>query len=954
MKQHQPSKHTQGDPITLTQKTGYFIACLLRLLPSFKRFRALSLTTMLILGTAAALVGPIITPKTANAQATGVFAASSVVADVKAAAFRTAIMFCISNEPTRTGGLGNMRAARTVDEITSGQWFNSSDTVVVTPLNSPDDENLECKSDGPFTRTALRSFGWSEGSRIEAACAMGIVERQNGDDDCANGSGDFYYIGSDNSTVYGAIDDKRFDGNFRWTDAMYYILYSRSMEIGCRASPQSLYNDASDDLKELADTSGNYWMMKVVNADGVVNDTIYKSSQDEHRDSKIGLTVKPNDLNPKRTETCIWLVTEANKYAEDYKRYVEVNPDDEEDTSTGDATGGDGGTSCAIDGIGWLVCPVMEFLGGVVDGAYAIVSTLLTTPAVTTNTNSQLYEAWSGMRNIANVAFVIAFIVIIYSQITSVGISNYGIKKMLPRLIVAAILVNVSYWICAIAVDISNILGSSLKGFIEGSGRQLFAETNDGNSAGIWSGLVLGAVTVATGFALYVALAALLPMLVGAMAAIVTILLILVIRQALLVLLIVVSPLAFVAFLLPNTQSLFSKWRKLFMTLLLLFPIVAVLFGSGTLAGDVLTATANDEDLGNPGSLGWVLSAMGAAAPIAILFVVPAILKGAMNVLGRFGAIVNDPNKGMFDRMRKGAEGMGERVEQRRMLHATEEGKGRGLMKRRYRKRAERTKERAGLQGESERAQTAYAAERALNDEAFKNRLAGGSALTNATPEALNRAIAGAVSAQTKIEAEEVTAASAVIKNANLDRNIDAMRKLSMGQDAGGLSGSNHAFRAAAMKQVVDSHDIEGVNTLLNAVSDSNMGTKTREAFADSLASSKEKPEYVGQTAISNIRQHGETVIKNGVSTTVQAKNSVQLAVDAVENNTYSTQKVATGDADELKFIADTAAAFPGLDNTQLMANAHQAMTDPRYKGQISKNAGAVQSLANGQPGTQP
>ena len=51
----------------------------------------------------------------------------------------------------------------------------------------------------------------------------------------------------------------------------------------------------------------------------------------------------------------------------------------------------------------------------------------------------------------------------IYSHITSFGISNYGIKKILPRLIIVAILVNISFYICAIAIDLSNIAGQAIQ-----------------------------------------------------------------------------------------------------------------------------------------------------------------------------------------------------------------------------------------------------------------------------------------------------------------------------------------------------------------------------------------------------------------------------------------------------------------------------------------------------------
>lgn len=47
----------------------------------------------------------------------------------------------------------------------------------------------------------------------------------------------------------------------------------------------------------------------------------------------------------------------------------------------------------------------------------------------------------------------------------------------------------------------------------------------------------------------------------------VTIAALLIARKALIVILIVISPLAFVAFLLPNTEKFFSKWRSTFVGL---------------------------------------------------------------------------------------------------------------------------------------------------------------------------------------------------------------------------------------------------------------------------------------------------------------------------------------------------------------------------------------------------
>lgn len=304
-------------------------------------------------------------------------------------------------------------------------------------------------------------------------------------------------------------------------------------------------------------------------------------------------------------------------------------------------------TTCAIDGIGWLVCPTVNFLAGIADSSFAFLADtfLRTDPQVfNTTPDNKVFLAWSAVRNIANVAFVIVFLIIIFSQITSVGVSNYGVKKMLPRLVVAAILVNISFFISQLAIDISNILGYSIRDAFAGvaGDLKLGADTPTnalnagngigGNTGGGFLGIAGTVLTIGVGAGLaYAALSSFLPLLLAAVLALVMILFILIARQAAIVLLVVLSPLAFVAFLLPNTENLFKQWRKMFTGLLLLFPIIAIVFGASSLASVVLTETFQDS--GN--IMGQVI---GAAILVLPLFAVPVLLKKSMDgipVLGQ-------------------------------------------------------------------------------------------------------------------------------------------------------------------------------------------------------------------------------------------------------------------------------------------------------------------------------
>lgn len=628
-------------------------------------------------------------------------------------------------------------------------------------------------------------------------------------------------------------------------------------------------------------------------------------------------------------------------------------------TETGDeGEAAEDKTSCAVDGIGWIICPVMTFLSQIVDSAYSIVATLLgVQPLVTTGEESSknIYNAWSIMRNFANVAFVIAFLFIIFSQISSIGITNYGIKKMLPRLIISAVLVNVSYWICAVAIDASNIAGASLKELFDSLGSSFAAPTAklDPSQTGEgWTGIA-GAILaggIAGGIALYVGLSAFIPIILAALVAIITVFLVLALRQALIILLVIIAPLAFVAYLLPNTENLFKKWRGLLQTLLLMYPIISLIFGASALASTVIMTTAGGSGVTEIQKI--TMQIMGAGVAIIPLALTPIIMKTAGGVLNRFGGFINNPNKGPFDRMRKGADGYRKRQEGRREIRALNGSKlARATSFGKYRRGAKRNAIDAGVASEVKRSQGAYVAQTAINDEAFRNRMAGGRTLgADATPEALNRALAGAVSAQARIEAEEVTAASAVIKSLNLDKT--QMQELAMGGKEAGLDGgSNRAIRAAAMQNVVNSHDVDGVNRLLDDVG--NMDAKTRESLADSLQNSKEKPAYVGQGTIAGIRQGSAVVNANTGARDVDASGneisvSQQLAVNAVNNNTYSVDKIANGDKEELEFIAGVAAdPDRATNNAQLAANAQTAKTDPKYSGQISKNANVVDDISN-------
>lgn len=285
-----------------------------------------------------------------------------------------------------------------------------------------------------------------------------------------------------------------------------------------------------------------------------------------------------------------------------------------------------GESECSVPGgMGWAICPVMMIIASLNDTLYAAAAGMLVVDTQMFDTSKDgPYPAWQQFQTIANIIFIIGFVVIVYSQITGAGLSNYGIKKMLPKLIVIAILVNVSYFVCQLAVDVSNLLGVSLKSVFDAIATRDVAAV-DPKTEG-WMKIV--SIALATAGAAILLLAVSAPVLLAAFLALAMIVLILIVRKALIILLIVVSPVAFALYLLPNTEQWTKKWGKLFFSLLMLFPIIAVVFGASALASNILMKI--------PGDNTTKIVALGAGA--LPLFIVPGLLKASLSATGKLGA----------------------------------------------------------------------------------------------------------------------------------------------------------------------------------------------------------------------------------------------------------------------------------------------------------------------------
>ncbi|MCL2038546.1 hypothetical protein FWG86_01410 [Candidatus Saccharibacteria bacterium] len=293
----------------------------------------------------------------------------------------------------------------------------------------------------------------------------------------------------------------------------------------------------------------------------------------------------------------------------------------------------------------WAICPITGIIAAGTDAAMSALEALLVVNMQADVFDSPLFYIWQYIRNMANIVFVIMFLIMIFSHFTQWNITNYALRRAAPKLLVVAILINLSFYVSVAAVNISDILGVSLVGLFD-SVAEGAASSGAISLADIptWEAVfavATGAVVVGGGLALGLVISGglsglffvLAPVLLGALVAVLAALFTMAARQALIFLLVMLSPLAFAALLLTSTEKFFDLWRKFFLQMLVIFPMFAVLFGAARLAGWAIIATAD----------GMLQVVLGMAVQVVPLVMTPALLRMSGTMLGKVNDLVRKP-----------------------------------------------------------------------------------------------------------------------------------------------------------------------------------------------------------------------------------------------------------------------------------------------------------------------
>ncbi len=266
--------------------------------------------------------------------------------------------------------------------------------------------------------------------------------------------------------------------------------------------------------------------------------------------------------------------------------------------------------NAGINPLNWAFCAMVSSLVDVANDLDNLVNNLL---SVGTGNNSQCngtpveifggtsancngsvataaaYKAaWSSFRDIALGLLVLAcLIVIIASAMGFEVLDAYTIRKVLPRILVVAIAITLSWQLMELLVQLTNDLGYGIRYLMYKPFESLHLTLELGGGKDVAVTLIGGAAITALGifglllFAFSAALSLFMAFVV------------MILRQILITMLIIIAPIAIVCYVLPNTQRVYTLWWNTFLRALLMFVIIEAIITAGRIFAAVAAQDAN-------------------------------------------------------------------------------------------------------------------------------------------------------------------------------------------------------------------------------------------------------------------------------------------------------------------------------------------------------------------------
>lgn len=339
--------------------------------------------------------------------------------------------------------------------------------------------------------------------------------------------------------------------------------------------------------------------------------------------------------------------------------FAQQNPDASDASANGDDS------SCESIGVwAWAACPAISFLSGAINWMDSRIQGLLEV-GEGRYTNPELRTAWVNFRNIAYIILIPIMLVMVIGTALGFDIfSAYTVKKALPRMAIAVVFITLSWHITTFLIGFFNVLGGGILGLMTSpfgidnnmSLETLFGASSSnvgdvastaGSAAVQWTatlGALAGLALVATTPG---GLAILLLYLVPVIGFVLGAFLVLMMREIFVLAGVLLAPVAILSWIFPGNDGLWKLWWNTFSKLLMMFPLIMIVIGAGRIAAHMI-------DISDGGGVQSIINPLlKLTAYILPYMFIPFAFKFAGGVFANLAGMVNDREKGLFDRIRK-------------------------------------------------------------------------------------------------------------------------------------------------------------------------------------------------------------------------------------------------------------------------------------------------------------
>lgn len=164
---------------------------------------------------------------------------------------------------------------------------------------------------------------------------------------------------------------------------------------------------------------------------------------------------------------------------------------------------------------------------------------------------------WQQVLNAINLFVIAILILVAFSQILRININTYGVKKVLPAILMATVAANFSFLICRLMIDVANV---TMTFFLAGPASTIQSNQSavTGAFSAVTDGLSLKDASASNSGLFWFVIAQILVIAGAVMVLILAFLFI--IRNWLIYFMIPLAPLAFMAMILPQTKTIFTQW----------------------------------------------------------------------------------------------------------------------------------------------------------------------------------------------------------------------------------------------------------------------------------------------------------------------------------------------------------------------------------------------------------